>query len=181
VRLDDRGAAVGVRDESGFDEFYRATSARLLRFAYAVAGDLTEAQDLVQDAYVRAWQHWRTVAGHPNPEGWLRLVLTRRAADRWRRIARRTALLRNAGPPQAIPPPNEDTVVLVAALRQLPLAHRQALALHYLFDQPVAQVAEEVGVPIGTVKSWLSRGRAGLAEALTGSPAGGSPGGSTDD
>jgi RNA polymerase sigma-70 factor, ECF subfamily len=170
-----------VRDESSFDEVYRGTSARLLRYGYAVVGDLTEAQDLVQDAYVRAWQHWRTLAAHPNPEGWLRLVLARRAADRWRRVARKTALLRRAGPPEAMPPPNEDTVVLVAALRQLPLAHRQALALHYLFDQPVAQVAEEIGVPIGTVKSWLSRGRAGLAEALTGSPANALAEGPTDD
>lgn len=163
-------AAVRVRDESSFDEFYRATSARLLRFGYAVTGDVTEAQDLVQEAYVRAWQHWRTLIAHPNPEGWLRLVLARQAGDRWRRIRRRSALLRRTGPPAPVPPPNEDTVVLVTALRRLPVAHRQALALHYLLDMPVAQIAEETGVPVGTVKSWLSRGRAELAEALSGSP-----------
>jgi RNA polymerase sigma-70 factor (ECF subfamily) len=173
------GGREGMRDENSFDDFYRATSGRLVRFGYAVTGDLTEAQDLVQEAYLRAWQHWRTVVAHENPEGWLRLVLARLAADRWRRIGRRSAALRRAGPPPAVPPPNEDAVVLVAALRRLPVKHRQALALHYLFDMSVAQIAEETGVAVGTVKSWLSRGRAGLA-VLTGSPSAGKAG-DTDD
>jgi RNA polymerase sigma-70 factor, ECF subfamily len=175
----DEWRAVRVRDEGSFDELYRETSARLMRFGYAITGDAAEAQDLVQEAYLRAWQHWRSLVAHPNPEGWLRLVLTRLAADRWRRIRRSSALLRRTGPPEVIPPANEDTLVLVAALRRLPLAHRQALALHYLLDMPLAQIADETGVPVGTVKSWLSRGRAELAEALTESPLT-SAGGSND-
>ena len=43
-----------MRDERGFDEFYRGTSGRLMRYGYAVVGDLTEAQDVVQEAYTRA-------------------------------------------------------------------------------------------------------------------------------
>ncbi|MET7396973.1 SigE family RNA polymerase sigma factor [Dactylosporangium sp. NPDC005572] len=159
-----------MRDAADFDEFYRATSGRLLRFGYAVCGDLTEAQDLVQEAYTRAWSHWRTVAGHPNPEGWLRLVVARLATDRRRRLQRWQGVLLRTGPPAVGEPPGEDTVVLVAALRRLPVAHRQALALHYLFDLPVADIASEIGVAVGTVKSWLSRGRAGLA-AVLGEPA----------
>jgi RNA polymerase sigma-70 factor, ECF subfamily len=46
----------------------------------------------------------------------------------------------------------------LAALRRLPVTYRQALALHYLFDMPVVEIAHETGVPVGTVKSWLSRG-----------------------
>ncbi|MEV0127914.1 SigE family RNA polymerase sigma factor [Dactylosporangium sp. NPDC050688] len=159
-----------MRDAEGFDEFYRATSARLMRFGYAVCGDLTEAQDLVQEAYTRAWQHWRAVTDHPNPEGWLRLVVTRLATDRQRRIGRWRAALLRVGPPGTARPPSEDTVVLVAALRRLPVAHRQALALHYLFDLPISEIAAETGVAEGTVKSWLSRGRMGLAAALGDAP-----------
>lgn len=155
-----------MRDAESFDEFYRSTSARLMRFGYAVVGDLTEAQDVVQEAYTRAWQRWRTVAAHPHPEAWVRLVVSRLATDRWRRLARWRAALHRSGPPENVHPPNEDTVVVVAALRQLPVAQRQALALHYLFDLPVAEIAQETGVPVGTVTSWLSRGRAGMAEAL---------------
>src|SRR5262245_6668777 len=157
-----------MRDAHSFDEFYRGTYARLLRYGYAVTGDMAEAQDLVQEAYTRAWQRWRTVAEHPSPEAWVRVVVTRLATDRWRRMGRWRAALLRSGPPEHARAPSEDTVMLVAALRDLPVAHRQALALHYLFDLPVADLGAEAGVAINTVKSWLSRGRTALATALAG-------------
>ena len=170
-----------MRDSDGFDEFYRTTSGRLLRYGYAVTGDVAEAQDLVQEAYTRAWQRWRTVVEHPNPEGWVRLTVTRLANDRWRRLGRRRAAVLRAGPGEHARPPSEDTVMLAAALRGLPVPHRQALALHYLLDLPVAEIAAEAGVPVNTVKSWLSRGRAGLLAALAGTSAVASSQGGNDD
>jgi RNA polymerase sigma-70 factor (ECF subfamily) len=65
-----------------------------------------------------------------------------------------------------VPPPSEDVVLLVRAMRTLPDAHRRALALHYLLDRSVGEIAAETGAATGTVKSWLSRGRAALAAAL---------------
>lgn len=156
-----------MRDVASFDEFYRDTSARLMRYGYAVTGDMAEAQDVVQEAYTRAWRHWRTVAGHPSPEAWVRLVVSRLATDRWRKVRGLRAVLSRTGPPPDVAPPSENTVLLIRALRQLPAPHRQALALHYLFDLSVDQIALETGAAVGTVKSWLSRGRAGLAAVLT--------------
>jgi RNA polymerase sigma-70 factor (ECF subfamily) len=57
-------------------------------------------------------------------------------------------------------------VLLVRAMRTLPMAQRRALTLHYLLDRSVAEIAAETGAAAGTVKSWLSRGRAALATAL---------------
>jgi RNA polymerase sigma-70 factor (ECF subfamily) len=65
---------------------------------------------------------------------------------------------------------DETHVALVAALRQLPEAQRQALVLHHIADLPVQAVAREVGVPEGTIKARLSRGRAALAALLTEQP-----------
>ena len=62
--------------------------------------------------------------------------------------------------------PSETHVALVAALKQLPEAQRQALVLHHIADLPVQDVAREVGVPEGTIKARLSRGRAALAALL---------------
>ncbi|PWR11962.1 SigE family RNA polymerase sigma factor [Micromonospora acroterricola] len=155
-----------MRDAQSFDEFYRGTARRMLRYGYAVAGDHTEAQDLVQEAFARAWRQWGRLAAHPAPEAWLRLVVARLATDRWRHLHRRRAVLSRTGPPPAAPPPSEDGVLLVHALRQLPAAQRQALALHYLFDMSVDEIARETDVPVGTVKSWLSRGRSRLAALL---------------
>ncbi|WP_250037925.1 SigE family RNA polymerase sigma factor [Paractinoplanes maris] len=156
-----------MRDADSFDEFYRDTSARMLRYGYALTGDLAEAQDVVQEAYTRAWRHWRTVAAHPTPEGWLRLTVSRLATDRWRRLSGWRAAVRRAGPPEPVGPPSEDAVWLTAALRRLPAPVRQAVALHYLFDLPVAAISAETGAPVGTVTSRLSRGRTELAAMLT--------------
>lgn len=155
-----------MRDADGFDEFYRATSPRMLRYGHALTGDLVEAQDLVQEAYVRAWQRWRRLATYDHTEAWVRLVLARLATDSWRRLRSRRIAMRRAGPPADVAAPSEDTVLLLDALRRLPMAQRQAVALHYLCDMSVAQIAAETGVPAGTVKSWLSRGRAALASVL---------------
>lgn len=155
-----------MRDAGRFDEFYRDTSVRMVRYAYALTGDLGDAQDVVQEAYARAWRSWRTVSGHAAPEAWLRLVITRLATDRWRRLSGWRAALARSGPPEPVAPPGEDTVLLTAALRRLPPHLRQALALHYLFDMPVQQIASETGAAVGTVTSWLSRGRAELAALL---------------
>jgi RNA polymerase sigma-70 factor (ECF subfamily) len=98
-----------------------------------------------------------------HPQAWLRLVITRIATDRWRRLRTSRAVeLRSV----AVDPPSEDSVLLVDALRRLPLTQRRAICLHYLLDLPIAEIAIEVGVAEGTVKSWLSRGRAALAEIL---------------
>jgi len=149
-----------------FDAFYRDTSRRLARYAYGLTGDPVETQDLVQEAYARAWQRWRRLSGYQHPEAWLRLVVNRLAADRWRRLGVRRARAAAEPPPPAVAAPSEDTVLLVEAMRSLPMDHRRALALYYLLDRSVAEIAAETGVATGTVKSWLSRGRAELAAAL---------------
>lgn len=147
-----------------FVEFYQATSPRTLRYAYGLTGDLAQAQDVVQEAYVRAWQRWRKLRGYDDAEAWLRLVVSRLVFDWWRHLrVRRTAALT---PPAPVGGPSEESVLVVAALKKLPDRQRKALAMHYLLDMPVAQIAADMEVSEGTVKSWLSRGRASLAVLL---------------
>jgi RNA polymerase sigma-70 factor (ECF subfamily) len=71
------------------------------------------------------------------------------------------------GPADDTPEPSIDNVALVAALRQIPEAQRRAIVLHHLGGRSVAEVAHETGVPEGTVKARLARGRAALAELLS--------------
>jgi RNA polymerase sigma-70 factor (ECF subfamily) len=153
-------------DTAGFDEFYRVTYRRLLGYAYGLTGDATEAQDLVQEAYARAWPRWRRLAGYDDPESWLRLVVNRLSSDRWRRLRHAQLWFAAAPPPLEVPPPADDVVLLVEAMRALPDNHRRALVLHYMLDRSVADIAVEIGVAAGTVKSWLSRGRAALVAQL---------------
>jgi RNA polymerase sigma-70 factor (ECF subfamily) len=153
-------------DEDAFDAFYQASFGRLVSQIYAMCGSVTEAQDCVQEAFIRAWDRRRALDQDQSPEAWVRTVAYRLAVSRWRR-ARRNLL-----PPdrsQAARPPVEPGVTHVAlarALQALPPDQRRAIVLHHLADLPVAEVAVEVGAPVGTVKARLSRGRAALAVLL---------------
>jgi RNA polymerase sigma-70 factor (ECF subfamily) len=150
-----------------FDDFYEASRQRLLGVVFLLTGDLAEAQDAVQEAFIRAWQRWDAVSGYANPESWVRVVACRIATSRWRAMRSRLMAHRRHGPPATWgAEPSLDTVEVVAALRQLPEEQRIALALFYLVGLPVAEVAAETGAPLGTVKARLHRGRAALARLL---------------
>lgn len=153
---------------SSFEAFYEGTSPRLLRYAYGLTGDLAEAQDLAQEAYARAWPRWKRLRGYENPESWLRLVVSRLAVDRLRWLGvRRARAPREA---EVVPPPDEEMLTLVAALKRLPMTQRKALVLHYFLDMPVAEVAAEIGTNVNTVKTWLARGRLNVAAQLAVDP-----------
>jgi RNA polymerase sigma-70 factor (ECF subfamily) len=151
-----------------FDGFYAATHDRVLHALYAMTGDLTESQDVVAEAYARAWQRWSTVARYDEPMSWVRTVAWRLAVSRRRKAINRVgAAMRLHARPAPVSEPSPDTAAVVAALRRLPDAQRRALALHYLCDLSVEAVAAETGVSTGTVKSRLARGRVALAAALS--------------
>lgn len=150
-----------------FDEVYAAHYADLTVQLYAYFGDRQEAQDVVQEAFVRALARWRTVSEYDDPVAWVRRVAWNLAVSRWRRA--RTALnfvRRQRHDETQMDGPNPERVALVRALGTLPDSMRRAMVLRYMADLPVAEIAEREGVPEGTVKSWLHRGRTALAAEL---------------
>ncbi|WP_305783250.1 RNA polymerase sigma factor [Symbioplanes lichenis] len=153
-------------DSAAFDAFYGATARRVVLYLYAACGDRAEAQDLAQEAYARAWQHWPRVERYEDPEAWVRTVAWRLLANRWRSLRRRLTALARLGPPPETTAPSPDRVDVIAALQRLPQAQRQVVALHYLLDMPIADIAAGTGVPAGTVKARLSRARTALAGML---------------
>jgi len=149
-----------------FDDFYAGCQRRLVGQLYAMTGNLAEAQDVVQEAFVRAWDRRKQLAQAHSPEAWVRTVAWRLAISRWRRARSAvTAMHRHGAAPDGAPP-STDHVALVTALRQLPAEQRRAIVLHHLCDMSVEQVAHETGSPVGTIKARLSRGRAALAAYL---------------
>jgi RNA polymerase sigma-70 factor (ECF subfamily) len=154
--------------DGSFEEFYEATYHRLLRQLVLVTGDRGDAEDLLQDAYGRAVVRWRRLRDYQAPEAWVRRVALRLATDRARRARRRTAALLRLRPSRS---PSidlsADSLDLHQALRGLPAGQRQAVVLHHLVGLPVEEIASQLNLPVGTVKSRLSRGRATLARRLT--------------
>jgi RNA polymerase sigma-70 factor, ECF subfamily len=158
--------------EDDFTAFYDATWSRTVACAYAVTADLGAAEEAAQDAYVKAWPRWSTLSSYDDPGAWVRQVATRHAISRWRRVRTAARHLQRSHPPEHAAPPDETTVALVAALRQLPEAQRRALVLHHLGGFSVADIAALERCPEGTVKARLSRGRAAMAPLLGGTPNG---------
>jgi len=149
--------------EGQFDELYRASRDRLAVQIAALTGNWTEAHDVVQEAFMRAWLKWGTVVSYDDPEAWVRRVAYNVAVSRWRRAKR--VVLHGSVPEGAWNEPSEP-VGIIAALQLLAVPQRRAIVLHHVVGIPVSDVAKEMGVAEGTVKSWLSRGRERLAAEL---------------
>jgi RNA polymerase sigma-70 factor, ECF subfamily len=153
-------------DELTFDQFYENSFRRLVGQIYAMCGNLAEAQDCVQEAFVRAWDKRRSLDTDRFPEAWVRTVAYRLAVSRWRRARKALRAPDRAYAGQTPQEPDVSRVALARALQQLPADQRRAIVLHHLCDLSVRDIAAETGVPTGTVKARLSRGRAALATLL---------------
>jgi RNA polymerase sigma-70 factor, ECF subfamily len=156
----------GWQRGEGFEAFYVANHRRLVVAMYAYVGDLAQAQDLVQEAFARALPRWPRLSTYDDPLAWVRRVAWNLATSRWRQ-RRRMELFVSRFRHEHAPPPSADRVDLETALATLPPRLRRALVMHYLADMSVLEISAHEVVPVGTVKSWLHRGRAALAAALT--------------
>ncbi|WP_422742419.1 SigE family RNA polymerase sigma factor [Micromonospora sp. WMMD754] len=149
-----------------FTEFYLATYRRLVGQLYALTGNRHDAEELAQEAFSRALVRWAKIREYDLPEAWVRRVAFNLAFSRRRQALRATAAMLRLGAGRRGQPEDGDHTAVVDALRKVPVRHRQALVLHYLVDLPVRDVAEELGVPENTVKTWLRRGRQQLQDVL---------------
>jgi len=152
--------------EQGFERFYRASYQPLVRVLIPVVLDVHAAEEVAQEAFLRAYKDWPKVSGYEDPRGWLYRVAMRLAISRWRRLRTASAALTRYGAPADVDSTDEVSLSVLAALRKLPLPQRQALVMHHMLGIPVAEIAAELGVPIGTMKARLSRGRSALAPLL---------------
>ena len=149
---------------TSFTDLYASSFARLVGQVTVVTADRAAAEDVVQEAFGRLWKRWDTLADYERPEAWVRRVALNLAISRWRRV-RRLLPLGDA----AMPAREEDVSArhdVQQALRTIPARQRHALLLHHVVGLTVAEAAKEMGVPEGTVKSWLFRGRESLERAL---------------
>jgi RNA polymerase sigma-70 factor (ECF subfamily) len=158
--------------EGDFADFYAATWSRTLAVTYALTGDRGVAEELAQEAYVKAWSHWRKVSTYEQPAAWVRQVATRLSVSRWRRTRVAASWLARHRTEPVVEPHDETTAALVRALQQIPEAQRRAVVLHHLADLPVDEVARIEHSPVGTIKARLSRGRTALAALLADEPNG---------
>ena len=156
-------------DSRSFAAFYRAEYRPVLAFAASLCRDVHAAEDLTQDAFIAAQRRWDSLRGFDRPDLWVRRAVTNRSVSRWRRMTsdqnrvRRLARLRQ--PEGESPVPEDDVWRLV---RALPARQAQVVALTYLEDRSISDVAAVLGIGVETAKTHLQRGKAALARAIRG-------------
>jgi RNA polymerase sigma-70 factor (sigma-E family) len=152
-----------ARDDDDFVEFARASSARLQHAAYLLTGDRHDAEDAAQTALARTYAAWQRVRKH-DAYAYARTVLANLVIDQWRRPVREYAT--EHLPDQAAPRDLADDVArrrwLISALGALSPRERAVIVMRHYLDVPEADVARELELSLGTVKSLNSRGLAKL-------------------
>lgn len=142
------------------EALYVAAYPGLVRLLTAMCGSRPDAEELAQEAFARLVPRWSRVSRYDLPEAWVRQVAVRALLSRSRRSRVARDAQRLLADDTAVPPPNGDRLDVEATMRTLPVPHRTVLVLHHGLGLPLEQVARELGVPLGTVKSRLSRARA---------------------
>lgn len=153
-----------------FEAFYAREFRSVVGLAYALSGSRSGAEDLAQEAFIAAHKKWDQIGGYEKPEAWVRRVVSNLSVSRFRRRASELkALTRLAGYRTdsaslgELPAEAEHFWVQV---RRLPKRQAQAVALHYLEDMSVNDIAAVLECSPNTVKVHLHKGRQTLADRL---------------
>lgn len=148
-----------------FDSFMADEWAGVLAFARATTGGWAEAEDLAQDAFLAAYRDWGKVSRYERPNAFVRRVVANRSVSGVRRRVREAAAVRRLGHGEAIDTEGADPAFW-AAVRRLPMRQRHVVALHYLEDRSIRDIAAVLDIAEGTVKAHLHAGRKALASML---------------
>ncbi|WP_433833732.1 SigE family RNA polymerase sigma factor [Actinoplanes sp. CA-015351] len=150
------------RDSTADDEYLAYVNGRLpalRRLAYLLSGNRDQADDLVQETITKLYARWSRISRADNVDAYVHTMIVRAFLDEKRRGWWRVGLFGSI-PEQEAPQRDEkeDRTMLRAALKQVPPKQQAVLVLRFLYDRPVAEVAQILGCSEGTVKSQTSHG-----------------------
>jgi RNA polymerase sigma-70 factor, ECF subfamily len=165
VRVGAWGPRANVGDAE-FEDVYRRELRTMVALATSLTGNREVGVDLAHEAMLRAYRAWEKVGQLDRPGAWIRRVLINLAIDHARRRQRERRALTRLQPAPPMEQSDPESARFWAAVRALPERQRAAVALHYLEDLPVDEIAGILDVTAGTVKSSLFKARQSLARTL---------------
>jgi RNA polymerase sigma-70 factor (ECF subfamily) len=162
------GAPGVVRLPGRFEYFYQQEYPRVVELVYALSGSRIGAEDIAQEAFLRAYRDWERVGSYEHQAAWVRRVAANLATSGLRRrLVEARALTRLAARREpALEPLPADHADFWQAVRTLPHRQAQAVALYYLEDLSIQQIAVVLDCAEGTVKAHLAKARNTLAKRL---------------
>ena len=162
-------------DHDAFAAFVGAASGRLYALAVLILRDSGRAEDATQEAFVRAWRELPRLRDVDRFDAWLRRLVVNACYDEGRRIGRRSEVtffgigersVVDISPVRDMSSTLAQSDSIERAFRTLPLDQRTVLVLQHYFDLSHSEIAETVGIPLGTVKSRMRYGIAAMRAAL---------------
>ena len=157
-------------DEEAFDALARIVGDRCMAIAVRILRDVYLAEDAVQSSLVVAWRELRTLRDPDLFEPWLHRILTHECYAEARRRTRRTTTIRVLSIEEAAEPTDllnvNDRDELERAFRRLTLEQRAVIVFHRYLGLQLPEVADRLGIPLGTVKSRLHHALAALRASL---------------
>jgi RNA polymerase sigma-70 factor (ECF subfamily) len=156
-------------ERADFAEFYALSRDDCLRTVLAITGDADAAEDVVAEAFARAWASWRTVGRHPAPRAWVVRTALNLRTSYWRRYRHEVPGGQDAAGAVADAPARAGPVdpELMAALAALPERQRQVIVLRIFLDLDTAGTAQALGIAPGTVTAHLARAVSALRTRLS--------------
>ncbi len=163
--IEDSAVVVGLES---FESFYRREFRGLVALALALSGSRLGAEDLAQEALMVAHRRWHEVARLERPGAWVRRVLSNMAVSEYRKRASELKAVRRlaARRQEVIPDMEPEDAAFWRNVRSLPNNQAKAIALHYIEDMSVNDIAEVLDCSPSTAKVHLFRGRKALAAKL---------------
>ncbi len=158
--------AFEIRVIDTFERFYESEFGPMVGLAYQLTGRRDVAEDLVQEAMVRAYREWGRISSYNRPDLWLRRAVVNLTTSRWRRQRTAARAWISSGRPNEVPGPSAETEVVWEQVRGLPRRQAESVVLYYGCDLPVDDVAAILECSAGTVRTHLVRARAALASRL---------------
>lgn len=169
VREEELVERAAAGDVDAFEALVAARLNRVLRTASAILGSEADAHDVVQEAFVATWRNLPKLRDRTRFDPWLNKMVVNRCRDalRRRRRSREVALdvasdLRTEDSMSAV----GNMAVLTSAFETLNVDQRHLLVMHHLHRVPLADLAKELGIPLGTTKWRMHAARAALTRAL---------------
>lgn len=168
-------ARMALGDRAALSALYAATSAKLYGIALRVLGDRHEAEDALQETFVKVWHNaGRYRQNGLSPMTWLITVARNHAIDRLRaRNARRTQPIEDAGEVASDAMTGEDAAMAASlrgrmgdCLRTLPPDRAAAVCRAYVLGEAYQELADRYAVPLNTMRTWLRRSLLRLRECL---------------
>ena len=162
------GRSRTVRLPGSFEHFYLEEYSRVVDLAYALSGSRAGAEDIAQEAFLRAYRDWERVGSYEHQAAWVRRVAVNLATSGLRRrLVEARALVRLAARREpALDPLPAENAEFWRAVRALPHRQAQTVALYYLEDLSIQETARVLDCAEGTVKAQLARARRTLARRL---------------